>query len=101
MRDIITKKYEEFIELPFPQNLKGEEISGIDLILLDNDFAALTDKFISFKGHLKIKDIEILKRCLIDLETVIKELSGLDKQYFETSLNITIQVLKYINKNKI
>lgn len=89
--------YNEFIKIPFPDNLGGQEIIGIDLILLDNDTAGLIDKFISYKGQLNNKDFDILKQCYNDLKIVVRELKGLDRQYFATWLNIANRTIDFLS----
>lgn len=39
----IEEKYQEFKSQPFPDGLAGEEILGIDLVMLDADTAGLIE----------------------------------------------------------
>lgn len=97
--DNIKDKYDEFLKLPFPDDLKGVEILGIELILLDSDSAGLIDKFISNKGHLNQSDFMILKECFNDLKTVVKELKGNNRTYFSFILNMIHQTIDYLKTN--
>ena len=97
--DNLKNKYEEFLELPYPEDLKGEEILGIELVLLDSDSAGLIDKFIGNRGHLTPPDFKILRRCFADLKTVVKELQGNNRTYFGFLLNIVHQTVDYLKTN--
>ena len=92
--------YNEFLKIPFPDDLKGHEIIGIDLILLDNDIAGLIDKFISYKGQLNNRDFDVLQQCYKDLKIVVRELKGLDRQYFATWLNIANRTIDFLSTTK-
>ena len=97
MTDIKTL-YADFLEIPFPDNLSGEEINGIDLVLLDSDTAGLIDKFIHHDSQLDSNDFNILRQCYRELESVEKELQGQQKEYFMTLLNIARQIINYLTK---
>lgn len=100
MSDIKTL-YIDFLQIPFPDNLSGEEINGIDLVILDSDTAGLIDKFIHHDSQLYINDINLLRQCCRELELVEKELQGQQKEYFMTLLNIVRQINQYLtNKMK-
>jgi len=83
----IIHLYDQHLATPFP-NRRGDEILGVDLVLVDSDTAGLIDKYIGSRGQLSADDIRILKHCYSDLKTVVKELSGADRQYFARLQNI-------------
>lgn len=85
--DEIIHLYDQHLTTPFP-NRRGDEILGVDLVLVDGDAAGLVDKYIRSRGQLSADDIRILNHCYSDLKTVVKELSGADKQYFARLQNI-------------
>jgi len=90
--DRIKGLYKAHLNTPFP-DLKGEEISGIDLVLIDSDTAGLISKYIGSRGHLVDNDWQILKVCNSDLQTVIKELNDTDRPYFIQLKNIVEQII--------
>lgn len=94
--DNIKVKYEAFLESPYPEELRGREIFGIELILLDSDSAGLIDKFIRNQGQLTQTDIKILKKCFTELKAIVKELNGNNKTYFGLLLNIVQQTVDYL-----
>ena len=96
----IEEKYQEFYNMPFPRGLSGEEILGIDLVLLDSDSAGLLDKYIGYNGKLSKSDFELLERLNFELKSVTKELKGIGRTYFATLWNLTNQVVSELNKSK-
>lgn len=96
----IEEKYQEFYNMPFPRGLAGEEILGIDLVLLDSDSAGLLDKYIGYKGKLSRSDFELLERLNLELKSVTKELKGIGRNYFSTLWNLTDQVVSELNQTK-
>lgn len=85
--DEIIQLYDQHLKSPFPTG-RGDEISGVDLVLVDSYTAGLVDKYIHSRGNLGADDIRILNRCYSDLKTVVKELGGEDRQYFARLQNI-------------
>jgi hypothetical protein len=85
--DEITKLYNDHLATPFPDR-RGDEIIGIDLVLADSDTAGLISKYIATRGQLSSDDLRILSHCYSDLKTIVKELSGADRQYFARLQNI-------------
>ena len=58
MEDII-QLYDQHLKTPFPDR-SGDEILGVDLVLVDGDTAGLVDKYIRSRGHLGADAIRIL-----------------------------------------
>jgi hypothetical protein len=85
--DEIVKLYNEHSETPFPDR-RGDEILGIDLVLIDSDTAGLISTYIGYRGRLSGDKIRILHHCYSDLKLVVKELNGADRQYFARLQNI-------------
>jgi hypothetical protein len=84
----IIHLYDQHLTTPFPDRRGGETVLGVDLVLVDSDTAGLVDKYIHSRGHLSADDIRILNHCYSDLKTVVKELSGEDRQYFARLQNV-------------
>lgn len=85
--DEIVKLYNEHLTTSFPDR-RGDEVMGIDLVLIDSDTAGLISKYIGSRGQLSSDDSRILNHCYSDLKKVVKELSGADRQYFARLQNI-------------
>ncbi|MFN8258245.1 MAG: hypothetical protein U0W24_21330 [Bacteroidales bacterium] len=96
----IEEKYQEFYNMPFPQELNGEEIFGIDLVLLDANTAGLIEKYIGYNYKLTKTDFDLLKRLSTELKAVTKELEGKPRTYFSTLWNIADRVITHLNETK-
>lgn len=79
--DDIVKLYNELLTTSFPDR-RGDEVMGIDLVLIDSDIAGLISKYIGSRGELSTADSKILNHCYSDLKKIVKELSDSDRQYF-------------------
>jgi hypothetical protein len=90
----IKEKYQEFRIEPFPEGIAGEEIHGIDLVMLDADTAGLIEKFIGYNYKLTRTDFDLLKRLSVELKTVTKELEGQSRTYFSTLWNLADRVVR-------
>lgn len=93
--DDIIKLYNEHLTTSFPDR-RGDEVMGVDLVLIDSDTAGLISKYIGARGQLSGDDYKILKHCYSDLKTVINELSGEERQYFSRLRNIAGLIIENI-----
>jgi hypothetical protein len=94
--DEIVKLYNEHLTTSFPDR-RGDEIMGIDLVLIDSDTAGLITTYIGSRGQLSGDNLRILNHCYSDLKTVVKELSGTDRQYFARLQNIAGLIIEKLN----
>lgn len=95
----IVKLFNEHLKTPFPDR-RGDEILGVDLVLVDGDTAGLITKYISSRGHLNTDDIRILNHCNAALRIVVKELHGADRQYFARLQNIAERVVEKLKDTR-
>lgn len=93
--DDIAKLYREHLTATFPDR-RGDEIMGIDLVLIDSDTTGLISKYIGSHGKLSSADCKILKQCFSDLKIVVNELSGADRNYFARLQNIAGLIIERI-----
>ena len=61
--DEIDKLYNEHLTTSFPER-RGDEIMGIDLVLIDSDTAGLISKYIGSRGQLSSDDNRMLNHCV-------------------------------------
>ncbi len=97
--DDIVKLYNEHLTTSFPDR-RGEEVMGIDLVSIDSDTAGLIEKYINSRGQWSSDDKRILSHCYSDLKTIVKELSGADRQYFSRLQNIAGQVIERLKNGQ-
>ena len=97
--DDIVKLYNDHLTTSFPDS-RGDEIMGIDLVLIDSDTAGLISKYIGSRGQLSGDDKRILNHCYSDLKAVVKELSGADRQYFARLQNIAGLIIEKLKNGR-
>lgn len=96
--DLILKLWDEHKYAKFRKDIAGEEIDGIDLVLLDADTAGCIDTFLKRSNQytLDISRTAILKHCYRDLSIVSARFAGAPKDYFqrlETLARLILEVL--------
>jgi len=100
LRHIFELKNSSFKQ-PFPEGLVGEEIEGIELVLLAADCFGLVDKFLGrkgTKGKLVQKDYQLLKELRKELSTVMPHLSSTGKPFFKELEELIDQTITYIEQ---
>ncbi len=78
--DDIIKEYHELDKSPYPNGIAGEEVAGIDLMLLLTYCGGIVETYITKKGELNARSREYLSSCLNDLKIVKSNLSGAPKK---------------------
>jgi hypothetical protein len=91
--DDLRRRWAAHLALPFPADLAGEELDGVDLVLLDADTAGYIQTFI---GDLGWRDFEVrksLKRCLCELDVILPGLPVQAIGYFRALRDLAALVL--------
>ncbi|WP_229853160.1 hypothetical protein [Streptomyces violascens] len=68
-RALLSRLWEEHMRAPFPPHMRGREIEGEDMVLLDAEVAGCV--LSSLSGPLDEKRREILLACLAAVEKVL------------------------------
>jgi hypothetical protein len=69
---------------PFPERLAGEEIAGVDMVMLDADVAGCVTSWLGNKRSLDDQRSAVLAECLNDLDRVVPLLDvPSEREYFE------------------
>ncbi|MCZ1021043.1 hypothetical protein [Streptomyces noursei] len=81
--DLLSQLWDEHMRAPFPPHLRGREINGEDLVLLDAGIAGCVSS--SLSGPLDEKRRRILLGCLAAVEKVLPSLGdgGDAIEYYE------------------
>ncbi|MEV7941796.1 MULTISPECIES: hypothetical protein [unclassified Kitasatospora] len=81
--DLLSRLWEEHIRARFPAHLRGQDIEGQDMVLLDADTAGCVSS--SLSGPLDEKRRSILLGCLGALEKVVPSIGdeGGAIEYYE------------------
>lgn len=89
----IRKEFNRFWNAPFPPSARGEEIEGVELVLIDADTMGLISRFLGNNGRLEIYERKMLQSCVGDLNTILPHMEGTPKTYFNTLLQLANEVL--------
>lgn len=69
--DEVTRMWDAHVRTPFPPALRGAEIAGIDMVLLDADTAGCVRSWLSSAGRLDARRRAAIASCLAELNTVL------------------------------
>jgi len=90
----IKNSWNEFCKLPFPENLAGELINGIDPVSIDSFAAGCISTFIANGGSLDNERISILNKCMSDIKSIEPSLNSENQSYYEILFTLGKAVLK-------
>ncbi|WP_033443263.1 hypothetical protein [Saccharothrix sp. NRRL B-16314] len=81
--DLLPLLWEEHLRTPFPPHLRGRDIDGEDMVVLDSDIAGCVTSALS--QHLDERRDRILVRCLGAVEKVLPLIGDDERasEYFE------------------
>ncbi|WP_266873298.1 hypothetical protein [Streptomyces sp. NBC_01381] len=74
--DLLSRMWEEHMRAPFPPHMRGREIEGEDMVLLDADIAGCV--LSSLSGPLDEKRRKSLLICLAAVEKVLPSIDDED-----------------------
>jgi hypothetical protein len=80
--------WDEHRRAPFPSRLRGEEIEGIDMVMLDADIAGCVDAWLGSRGRLDEQRRRWLQSCLDDLGRVLAALDDPEERAYYERLDI-------------
>ena len=78
----------------FPDGLRGSEVSGEDLVLLDADIAGCVQTFLANGGSLDDERRTILEECCRAVSRVEAGLTGQQREYFARLGQIAQETLR-------
>ncbi|HLA07227.1 MAG TPA: hypothetical protein VJ022_07280 [Anaerolineales bacterium] len=67
----------------FPEGYGDKEVNGIDLPLLDAEIASCIQIFVHHNGNLDSRHVKTLRKCLVDLNTIVLLLNSAELIYFD------------------
>jgi hypothetical protein len=90
--------WQEHSASSFPKGYGGREINGIDLSLLDAEIAGCIHMYVHNGGELDHPRVEILRKSLTDLNTIVLLLNSEELIYFNRLRNLAILLLQEVNR---
>jgi len=92
---LIEQLWREHMSAPFPQEYRGAEVNGVDMVVLDADVAGCVDTFLS-RGNLNLFQTAILGLCYRNLTCSIPMLSEDGQTYYRRLELLAELVLKAV-----
>ena len=92
---LIEQLWREHKLAAFPQEYRGKDLNGVDLVMLDADVAGCVDTFLS-RGNLNLFQTAMLGLCYRDLTYLIPMLSEEGKAYYWRLERLAELVLKAV-----
>lgn len=77
-----TGLWDEHLRADFPARLRGEQIAGVDMVMVDSDVAGCVITFLKARGVLDDGARRILRRCIRDLDKVLPLLTDEEKRRY-------------------
>jgi hypothetical protein len=93
-RALVAQLWEEHRRATFPARLRGEEIAGVDMVMVDADVAGCVDTWLSGSGPLDAGRLSVLRDLVRDLDGVVALLEDEhERQYYERLRDLARLVL--------
>jgi hypothetical protein len=93
-REAVPALWEEHLRGTFPRGSAGEEVDGVDLVLLDSLAAGCVSSYLAAGGRLDPEHRAVLETCATDLSRVVPKLRGQARAYFERLRVLSDAVLR-------
>ncbi|MFF9127801.1 hypothetical protein ACF09J_31825 [Streptomyces sp. NPDC014889] len=69
--DVVARLWQEHARAAFPTGLRGVELAGVDMVLLDADIAGCVSTWRTNGGVLDIERQKVLRNCIADVDQVM------------------------------
>lgn len=93
-RSLVRRLWREHARAEFPEGLTGEELAGVDLVMLDADIAGCVTTWLDSSGRLDDGRAALLRACLRDVSRVVPLLDMADElSYFSRLRELARMVL--------
>jgi hypothetical protein len=93
----ILELWQEYSSAAFPKGHGGKQLNGTDLPLLEAEIAGCIHMYVH-RGELDFRRVEILSRCLIDLNAVILLMDSEEFMYFDRLRRLATLVLQEVKR---
>ena len=93
----IHKKYTEFRNRPYPEEIRGKDINDICLVTLEFTSVGCIDSFFP-DDRLGENKLKILKLCLDDIDQVLITLESDAREHFTLLKEICVEIVRECKK---
>lgn len=80
---VVAALWREHMEAPFPARLRGEDVNGVDMVMLDADIAGCVVSCSYGAQRPSAEHRDVLRLCMEDLAKVLPDLSEGEARYYE------------------
>jgi len=95
VRDEVRQLWQQHLDRPFPPRVRGEEVDGVDMVMLDADIAGCVDTWLGSSSDLDAARIGILRACFDDVDRVLPNLSDpSENAYYSALRDLAIAVFE-------
>ncbi|OKK02933.1 hypothetical protein AMK26_23730 [Streptomyces sp. CB03234] len=99
---LVARLWQEHLDAPFPARLRGAELEGIDMVMLDADIAGCVSTWRDNGGSLDAWRYQVLRDCISELDKILPHLmEAEDLRYYERLhqlATLTSQTAPRLNK---
>lgn len=92
----IIELWKKYSSAMFPKGYSDKKINEINLALLDAEIAGCIQMYMNQNGELDRERVKILRKCLVDLNTVVLLLNSEELSYFDHLSKLANLVLQEV-----
>ncbi|MFF9817756.1 hypothetical protein [Streptomyces sp. NPDC014006] len=90
-RAVVARLWQEHLDAKFPAGLRGAELMGIDMVMLDADVAGCVSAWRANSSALDPNRRRILHNCIADLDMVLPVLTTAeDFRYYQRLRHLAV-----------
>ena len=90
----VAELWRAHAQAPFPGRLRGADVSGVCMVLVDANVAGCVNTWLLHRGGIDDRRWNVLAACEQELLRVIPELDGDEASYYQRLLDMTVLVLE-------
>lgn len=94
----ILELWQEHSSAVFPRGYSDKKVNEINLALLDAEIAGCIQIYMHRDGELDRERIKVLRKCLVDLNTIVLLLNSEELAYFDRLGKLANLILQEVEK---
>ncbi|GAB2930254.1 hypothetical protein GCM10027280_17320 [Micromonospora polyrhachis] len=92
--EAVARLWDAHLRAAFPEHLRGVDLLGVDMVMLDADIAGCVSTRLGNRGSLDGRRQRTLTRCMADLDRVLPILTGQQERgYYGRLRTMAVAVL--------
>lgn len=94
----ILELWQEYSSAVLPKGYSDKKVNEINLALLDAETAGCIQMYVNQGGELDRERVKILRKCVVDLNTIVLLLNSEELTYFDRLRNLANLVFQEVEK---